>query len=238
MDWIKRGKYIIPVFGKIFILLFLFYHKIFVAFFGAIVFSIIQIKKYKKHQFKEWQKKINLEFREGLQGIAAALQAGYSMENALIEAKNDLYLLYGDNSVLIPEFEKMITGIGLNQTVESVFEAFAKKSQVEDVLYFAEVLSTARRTGGDLIAITKNSANRISEKIEVAREIETIVSGKKMESQIMNYIPLGIIVYFWLCSPGFLDSLYQGTGIIVMSVLLLIYLVAYFWSVRICDITV
>lgn len=238
MQWVTRGKYIIPGFVKIFILLFLFYRQILVAFLGAISFSIFQIKNYKKRQFRDWQKRINLEFREGLQGIAAALQAGYSMENALKEAKKDLALLYGDSSVLLPEFDKMIAGLSLNQTVERVFEAFANKSQVEDILYFAEVLSTARRTGGDLIAITKNSANRISEKIEVAREIETIVSGKKMESQIMNYIPLGIILYFWLCSPGFIDVLYQGMGVMVMSILLMIYLAAYCWSNKICDIVV
>lgn len=44
------------------------------------IYGVITEKKRAK---RRWQNQISIEFREGLQGIAAALQAGYSMENAL-----------------------------------------------------------------------------------------------------------------------------------------------------------
>ena len=97
---------------------------------------------------------------------------------------------------------------------------------------------TAKRTGGDLICITRSCAEKNSLKIEVGREIQTMIAGKKMESRIMNAIPLGMIVYFRLCSPGFLDCMYRAGGRIVMTILMSIYLIAYYWSDRICDIRV
>ena len=89
-----------------------------------------------------------------------------------------------------------------------------------------------------MISITRLAAEKISEKIEVRREIHTMIAGKKMESRIMNLIPLGMILYFWICSPGFLDCLYQSSGRFFMTVLLVLYVFAYWWSERVSDIKV
>lgn len=78
---------------------------------------------------------------------------------------------------------------------------------------FAQVLHIAKRTGGDLIAITRMTADRISEKMEVKREILVMIAGKQMEAQIMKLMPLAIILYFWVFSPGFLDPLYRWEGL-------------------------
>ena len=110
---------------------------------------------------------------------------------------------------------------------------------MEDIQSFAEVFRTARRSGGDLVAITKITSDRIGEKIEVKREINTILAGKKMEGRIMNLVPLGMILYFWLCCPGFLDCLYTGMkGRLVMTIFLIVYLMAYGLNQKICNITV
>ena len=118
-------------------------------------------------------------------------------------------------------------------------DEFAARSGVQDIKSFAEVFRTARRSGGNLVEITRASADRIGEKIEVSREIHTMIAGKQMEGRIMNIVPLGMILYFWICSPGFLDGFYGGIrGRIEMSVFLLIYLAAYLLSEKICRITV
>ncbi len=217
----------------------LFYKNVLlVVFIGIPVFLLGYIRLRRRWQDrKRWQ--MNLEFKEGLQGIAAALSAGYSIENAIGESRKDLEVLYGQDSILAQEFRKINTQLELNRSIEIVFDEFAQKSGVEDIRSFAEVFRTARKSGGDLVAITKLTADRIGEKIEVKREINTILAGKKMEGKVMNLVPLGIILYFWLCSPGFLDCLYTGLmGRGIMTVFLVIYLLAYGLNQRICDIKI
>ena len=189
------------------------------------IYGVITEKKRAK---RRWQNQISIEFREGLQGIAAALQAGYSMENALEESQKDLVLLYGEHSVLVPQMQRMSYELQLNQPIEEVFYRFGQLTQVEDVMRFAQVLHIAKRTGGDLIAITRMTADRISEKMEVKREILVI----------MKLMPLAIILYFWVFSPGFLDPLYRWEGRPVMAVLLLVYLAAAYWIDRISRIEI
>lgn len=236
--WKVAAKGFGSMFWKAGLLFYLFYRSYLLAIILALIAGIVGIYIEKKQNRKRWQMQLNLEFREGLQGIAAALNAGYSIENAFVEAVKDLELLYGKQSVLVSEFREIIAKIQLNQPIEYALLELADRSEVEDIRRFAEVFQTAKRTGGDLIAITRTTADRICEKIEVRREIETMIAGKEMEAKIMNSIPLGIILYFWICSPDFFDCLYTGNGRVLMTVLLVMYLVSYYWSERISRINV
>ena len=225
-------------FIKAFILLLLFYKSLAFSSVLAVVYGIINIKVYKKKQLEDWRWQMNLEFREVMTAVSAALNAGYSVENSFKEAKMDLLLLYGNNSVMVKELDIINSKLMLNQPLENVLMEFARRCEVEDINNFAEVFQTAKRTGGNLIDIARSSADKISNKIETSREIRTMVSGKRMEGRIMALMPLAIIIYFWISSPGFLDCLYAPAGRPIMTVLLIIYVAAYKWSERIGDITV
>lgn len=225
-------------FIKAFILLLLFYKSLAVSSVLAVVYGIINIRSDNKKQLENWRWQMDLEFREVMTDVSAALNAGYSVENSFKEAREDLMLLYGSNSVMVKELDKINSQITLNRPLEIVLMEFAQYCQVEDISNFAEVFNTAKRTGGNLIETARSTADKISAKIETSREIRTMVAGKKMEGRIMAYIPLGIIVYFWISSPGFLDCLYVSGGRLFMTVLLAVYLAAFKWSERIGGISV
>ena len=197
------------------------------------------MKEKKKQLMKERKWKLNQEFRDGILSLSAALEAGYSAENAIEEARKDLHHIYQDEAMILQEFTYMGNQIRMNVTVEKVLEDFALRSQVEDILSFSEVFSTAKRTGGDLINVIKLTGNVINDKIEVKREIITLITAKRMEANIMKGIPLFILAYLTLSSPDFLDPLYHNAfGVFVMSVLLILYLGAILVIERIVSIEV
>lgn len=221
------------------VLLVLFYRNIWWVICVGLPLGCLQYRRLKRKWEEERKWQLNLEFKEGLQGIAAALNAGYSIENAIEESRRDLIVLYGRESPLCWEFQVMLEQLHMNRPVESVMDEFAVRTGVEDIQRFAEIFRTARRSGGNLVSITRSAAERIGEKIEVSREIRTLIAGKQMEGHIMNIVPLGMILYFWICSPGFLDCFYGGIwGRTIMSFFLLIYITAYLLSEKICRIHV
>lgn len=220
------------------VLSYLFYRNFLCTGTVALFVGICGVFWERRQERKRWKKQINLEFREGMQGIAAALNAGYSVENAFAEASKDLELLYGKRSALALEFRTIVAKCQLNCPVEEVLQELAIRVEVEDIRRFAEIFQIAKRTGGDLITITRTTADRISEKVEVQREIEAMSAGKRMEAQVMNFVPLGMILYFWICSPDFLSCLYQGNGRVIMTIFLIMYLLAYYWSERIIQIKI
>lgn len=186
---------------------------------------------------RKWQ--LNLEFRDGIMSISAALNAGYSIENSLGEALADLKVLYGNSSYIVREFEHMISQLKMNCTIEEVLQDFANRSQLEDIYNFTEVFITAKRTGGDLIKIIRSTSKVIGDKIDVKREIKTLITAKQFETKIMNLIPLGIILYMWIFSPGFLDPLYHNLlGILIMTAALILYIASFLLSKKITSIEV
>jgi tight adherence protein B len=201
------------------------------SFFGILLLSPI-VYLYRRikitHLKKERKWKLNLEFKEGIQALSAALEAGYSAEHAFEEAYKDLTQIFHENSMILNEFLYIINQLRMNITVEKALTDFAERTGIEDIQSFSEVFNTAKRTGGDLINVIRVSSHIISDKIEVKREIITLVAGKRLEANIMKVIPLFILFYLSVSSPGFLNPLYHNlTGIAVMSVFLLCYLGAY-----------
>lgn len=190
----------------------------------ASLYGFIYVHNMRKQlvQDRKWQ--LNLEFRDGLSSISAALNAGYSAENAFGQASMDLRLLYDQEALVVQEFEGIVRQIEMNKPLEEILKDFARRSGVEDINNFAEVFDTGKRTGGDLIRIIRSTENIIGGKIEVNREIVTLITAKKFESKIMNLIPFGIIFYLRAFSPGFLDPLYHNLpGIIFMTIILVLY---------------
>lgn len=196
---------------------------------------------------RSWQKEVcrkkEQEFREqfgiGIQAMAGAMNVGYSVENAIREAARDMRTLFKRDSRVLREFERMVRLLDMNRTVEQVMGEFAERVRQEDVDSFVTVFVTAKRTGGDSIAIIRNAVKDIGDKIEVEKEIQTLLSAKKLEFHVMCIIPFGIILYMRLAFPEFMEVLYKNLlGAALMSICLGIYAAAYHIGKKLVDIEV
>ena len=165
--------------------------------------------------------------RDAMQSVAAALQAGYSMENAWRESEKEMTELYGQDGIFVGELHQINQAVGMNQPIEKLLYEFALRSDCEDIQNFSDVFLFAKRSGGDFHKIIATTIEHISDKIEVEREVQTVISAKKMEQKIMNVIPVFIILYLNLTSGEFLAPLYGNIfGISVMTGALGAYLAA------------
>lgn len=200
-------------------------------------FAWIYLKYREKELMKRRKWQFNQQFKQGIMGLSAALNAGYSIENAFFEATKDLVLMYEEDADIMKEFAWITKQIAMNRTVEECLTELAGRTGIEDVENFAEIFQTAKRTGGDLIKIIQQTGKNIGERIEIQREMETLIAQKKMEANIMSLVPLGIILYMWVVSPGFLDRLYHNMfGWLLMTVVLGIYILSYLLMKKIVDI--
>lgn len=193
----------------------------------------------KKEDYKKSISRKLIEFSDAMQAVSFALNTGYSIENAFAGAVEELELLHGNNSSIVREFRMIVNRIKRNENLEDIIDDYAKRMKIEDISYFAEIFRYAKRSGGDIPAIIKQTVRIIREKAEVQMEINTIISGRKMEQKVMVCIPLGILMYLRITSGSLIDMLYGNVlGIAVMTVCLIVYVLAVFISVKIVDIKV
>ncbi len=171
---------------------------------------------------KEKAKRAN-EFKEFLSLVAASLQTGYSLERALTQAETEMKKLF-EKSSIYKYIHVMNQKIAINTQVEKAFNEFAISLGLEEAESLAEIISYAKKTGGDYGKHIKNSAIKIEEKIQVKQEIETITTAKRLELKVMSLMPMGIISYIAISSNEFVAPLYGNpVGILVMTGCLLVY---------------
>jgi tight adherence protein B len=188
---------------------------------------------------RERRRKLNYQFKDALVALGVALQAGYSVENAVKACAGDLEKIYPETADILKEFHYMEAQLKVSVPVEELFLDFARRSQVEDIENFASVFAVAKRTGGDMVGILQKAARMLGDKIDVKREIEATISGKKWEQRIMSTMPIFIILYMRVTSPDFLKVLYGNLfGVVVMTICLGIYVFAWWMGRKIVDIRV
>lgn len=229
-------KYTLKGTGIFFSILYLFYRNLFILFLLIpFVYVYLRVQKKKLIQERKWV--LTLQFKESILSLSAALNAGYSIENAFVETLSDLRFMYEEDAYIIKEFNHIIYQLQMNRTIEEALEDFAGRSHVEEISQFSQLFVTVKRTGGNIVKIIGQTGKTLSDKIEVEREINTLITAKKYETKIMCTVPLGMIGYMWICSPGFLDPMYDNLlGNTIMTIMLFIYGVAYFVANKIMEI--
>ena len=185
------------------------------------------------------RQRLHHQFCDALNAINTAVCAGYSLENAVLEARKDLDRIYGPDGEMTRELTYMAAQMRLSVPVEKLFYDLGCKSQVEDIRNFSQILVQSKRMGGNMRETLQQSVRIIEDKIDAKKEIDAMLAARKMEHNFMSLMPAGIILYMRITSPGFLDVLYHNTaGIVLMTLCLIVYAGAFFWGRRMAGIEV
>ncbi len=171
-------------------------------------------------------------FREMLRSLTTSMQAGFSLENACKTALLELKDFYGQGRhPILFCLDEICRGIELNIRVEELFFYFARETKVEDIYEFSAVLEIARNTGGNMVEILKNTSAHLQTRMEAEDEIQVCLSGIQFEKNIMLLMPLIMLLYLNLTGSSYTTALYDTIpGRVLMTILLLVLLLTYYWT--------
>ena len=171
------------------------------------------------------REELTIQFKECILSVSSALKAGYAVENAFLESRADMLVLYGEDSMIYSELELIRRGLVINITLEEQLMDLADRSGCVEIAQFAQVFVIAKRNGGNIPEIIRASSELIGRRIAARQEMLTLLSGRKMEQNIMKLMPFGILFYVGVSNPGYFDVLYHNwQGVAIMTVCLVVYL--------------
>lgn len=235
MNWSVSEKIIavIESVGVVCLLAYFFYRS-FIAIIPLSIAGALFFAGLKKKAIAKKLEELEMQFKECILSVSTSLKAGYAVENAFIESAEDMKQLYGGGALIVKELELIRRGIVVNYTLEELLQNFAKRSGSSNIRQFADVFVIAKRNGGNLPEIIKTTSEIIGRQIDSRGEIKAILSGRRMEQNIMKLMPFAIILYVGASSKGYFDSLYGNLqGVLIMTVCLGIYILAYFLGEKI-----
>ncbi len=217
----------------------LFYHHMLMAL-AASLLSIPCLRFYKKMRIEKRKNELQGQFRDLLYSISVSFSVGRQMTEALQEAEENMRLIYKENSHITLEVKAMVKRLVLSkESEESVLNDFAERSGIDDIRNFIEIYLICRKTGGDLIRVIEKATDMICEKISIEKEIRVITAQKRMESNILVMIPIGVLVLLQFSSQGYIGVLYHAMiGRIIMTLSLAMIGVSYYLSHKITKVEI
>lgn len=184
------------------------------------------------------QKELNGQFRDMLDALTTSLNAGKNVNDSFLSVYEDLKIQYDEEAYILKELELVIAGIHNNIAIEDVLEDFGNRSANDDIKSFANVFKISYRKGGNIKDIIRNTHGILSDKMEIAEDIETLVTSNKMEQNIMIVMPIALIALIKMMSPEFAANFVTPSGIASTTVSVVIFVVAYFIGKSVLDIKI
>lgn len=171
------------------------------------------------------------QFKELMLLVSTGQKAGYSAENAFLSGYRDMKNLYGTESAVCKMIRILQTGRENNIDFSVLWNQIGEQTQIAEIQEFASVYGISGKSSGNMAEVMENTADIIIRKAETEKEIEVLLSARKLEQKIMNAMPFLIVLYINITSPGYFDGLYHcAGGAAVMTVCLLLYAGAYLLS--------
>jgi tight adherence protein B len=215
----------------------IFYGSIgFSIIFGCLVFLLLE--QYKNYLQTKRIHILRNQFGDLLYSLSASIATGRQLTIALQEAYTNLGYVYKPNSPMMMELKYLNKSIAENRdSEEMLLVGFAQRSGVEDIRNFVNVYLSCRETGGDMNQVISNASEILMQKMSIERDLRVMISQKKFEGKIISAMPVLIIMFLNIASPGYLENLYCTLqGRLVMTVALIGIFTAYKLTEKITNI--
>lgn len=183
------------------------------------LFGLLYPRLYRRLLIRRRKDELNRQFKQALYAISSSLSAGKSVENAFQDAAVDMRLLYRDERVyIVDELERIGRKLENGETIERALLDFAGRAGLEDIRNFCDVVSTCKRSGGNLMKVVRRTSDMIGEKMELQQEIIVLLAQKRFESKVLICAPAAVVALLGLSSPDYMAPLYGNpAGIAIMS---------------------
>ena len=184
------------------------------------------------------QATLKSQFRDMLESLTTSLGAGKNVTDSFKGIYDDLKVQYEEDAYIIKELEVIISGMANNIDVEDILEDFGRRSGIGDIESFANVFRICYRKGGNIKDTIRSTHEILSDKMEIAEDIETVVTGSKNEQNIMVVMPILLIGMIKLMSEDFAHNFTTVTGIISTTIAIGMFIASYFIGKAVLDIKV
>ncbi len=184
------------------------------------------------------QSVLKLQFRDMLESLTTSLGAGKNVTDSFKTIYDDLKVQYEEDAYILKELEIIISGMANNIDVEDILEDFGRRSGIGDIESFANVFRICYRKGGNIKDTIRSTHEILSDKMEIAEDIETVVTGSKNEQNIMVVMPILLIGMIKLMSEDFANNFTTPTGIISTTIAIGMFVASYFIGKAVLNIKV
>lgn len=181
---------------------------------------------------------LKVQFRDMLEALTTSLGAGKNVVDSFRAVYEDLKVQYEEDAFILKELEIVLNGMDNNIDIEEILADFGERSGLDDIKSFANVFKISYRKGGNIKNVIRSTHEILSDKMEIAEDIETVITGSKNEQNIMIVMPVVLIAMLKFTGGGFADNFATPSGVISTTIAIGMFIAAYFIGRKVMEIKV
>lgn len=182
------------------------------------------------------KQKLKKQFRDMLEALSASFSSGSNVQGAFESALVDLGNQYDESEFIVMEMREIVVGVRQNIDISLMLKNFAERSGNEDIASFADVFTVCYQKGGNMNSVIHRTNTVISDKMAIADEIETKLTSNKMQHNVMSLMPIPIVAMLKFTNDAFSSNFATPKGVLVNTIAIVIFVLAYKYGLKIVDI--
>ncbi len=154
---------------------------------------------------------IEQELPTALSLLASSLEAGHTLHRAIdLMAKET-------TGPLAEEFGVTLAETRLGAPLTDALERMAQRIEIEDLDWVVQAVRIQQSVGGRLSELLHTLADYLLAREEVRREVSVLTAEGRLSAWILAALPVGIGIGVQIISPGYLDELFRGAGLLALA---------------------
>ena len=232
-----RAVFAAAGFAAGFAVLFLFYRLVPLGVLGGLAAAAASLIRGERRAVRKRLLRLRGQFYDLLEAMSVSMRAGNPVWSALGSARDDLTLIYPEDSDIVVELDVILAKFENAIPLSQSFADFAARSGLEDVASFASIYATIEGKSSRADEIVRETQQIIADQMEIEMEIETLMTAAKSEVAIMLVMPLVILAVVGYAGAGFMDAIYTTfAGRVVATGGLIVFVISFFLAQRFSEI--
>ena len=152
-----------------------------------------------------------------------AFKSGMNIMQAVDLVKNEL------TGPISDEFHKISIDISYGLSLETVFDRFYKRVDIEDANYITSSISLINKTGGNIVRVFNAIEKNFYDKKKIKDEMLALTSSSNFMFRLLTFMPLLLILVIFSLNPTYFIPLYTTSfGFIILCLIVILFLVYIF----------
>lgn len=124
------------------------------------------------------------------------------------------------------EFEKIYEEMKYGLSIDTVFDRFSKRVEIEEAEYLSSSLTILNRTGGNIVAVFDSIEKTLFDKKKLKEDLKNSTTVSKLVVRILLFVPILFTLIIYLLNPNYFNPFFESTlGYLVLGVIVIMFIV-------------
>ena len=124
------------------------------------------------------------------------------------------------------EFERIYEEMKYGLSVDTVFNRFAKRVNIEEAEYLSSSLTILNKTGGNIVAVFDSIEKTLFDKRKLKEDLKNSTTVSKLVVRILFFVPIIFVVVIYLLNPSYFEPFFKSSlGYLLLFIMVVMFII-------------